>query len=234
MSYVVYCHTSPFGKKYVGCTSTSPEKRFNNGRGYEKNIEFWNDICKYGWDSFKHDILYTDLDELTAHTIETELINEWNLLDPDFGYNLYDGAGGKAESTVERIHQSRLGTTACVGRVLSDTTKSKISNSLKAYYSTHDGSFKGKHHTAETIAALSNRTISDDTRRKMRENHADCSGANNPSAKSILQFTKDGKFVSEYEYAKQASDKYNIDLSSIIKCCRNKAKSAGGYVWKYA
>ena len=34
-------------------------------------------------------------------------------------------------------------------------------------------------------------------------------------------------------YAKKAAKRLNVDLSSIIKCCRGKAKTCGGFVWKY-
>lgn len=234
MAFTVYCHTSPTGKKYVGCTSTKLNKRFQNGFGYKKNYRFWPDICKYGWDSFTHEILYSGLDGETAHEIETNLINEWKLLDPRFGYNLWDGKSGYSASSAELIRQSRLGNKKCVGRVLSDETRAKISNSLSTYYSEHDNPFLGKHHSPEVIEKLRNRTFSDETRLKMRTNHADVSGSKNPSARPVAQFTKQGQFVAKYEFAKQAADKYKLDLSSIIKCCRGKSKSVGGYVWKYS
>ena len=234
MSYCVYCHTSPTGKKYVGCTCTEPEKRFRNGRGYEKNPRFWNDICKFGWDSFKHETLFEGLDEETAHSIESDLIIKLDLLNQKHGYNLYDGKGGMSDDSIERIRSSRKGNKNSQGRVLSDETKKKISESLKAYNAEHGNPFLGRHHTQETIEKLRMREISDDTRRKMRENHSDVGGAKNPSAKAILQFTKDGQLIDEFPYAKMAADKYGIDLSSIIKCCRGKAKSCGGFVWKYS
>lgn len=234
MPYVVYCHTSPSGKKYVGCTSTQITKRFRDGTGYKNNYSFWPDICRYGWDSFKHEVLYSCLDSKTAHEIEHRLINEWNLLDPRYGYNLWDGKGHRSPASKGLIHESRLGNKNSVGRTLSDGTRAKISLSLSSYYADHDNPFLGKHHSAETIEKLRNRKISKETRLKMSKNHADVSGAKNPSARPVMQFTTDGEFIAEYEFAKQASDKYGIDLSSIIKCCRGKSKTAGGYVWKYA
>lgn len=52
-------------------------------------------------------------------------------------------------------------------------------------------------------------------------------------SKSVLQFTKDGEFVSEYFGAREASRRTNIMSSSIIECCNGKRKSAGGFIWKY-
>lgn len=212
----------------------SPARRFSNGHGYEKNYLFWSDICKYGWDSFNHEILFSGLDSKTAHEIEYRLITEWNLLDPRFGYNLWDGKGNRSPESADIVHKSRLGNNNSVGRTLSDETRARISSSLSAYYSEHDNPFLGKHHTEDVIEKLRSRTFSDDTRQKMRANHADVSGANNPSAKAVDQYTKDGEFVASYLFAKEAAEKLGIDLSSIIKCCRGKLKSAGGFVWRYS
>jgi hypothetical protein len=49
----------------------------------------------------------------------------------------------------------------------------------------------------------------------------------------VLQFTKDGQFVKEWECAKYAGVELQINRSSINKCCMGNYKSSGGYVWKY-
>ena len=59
-------------------------------------------------------------------------------------------------------------------------------------------------------------------------------GANNPSARAVQQFDLDGNFIKEYECATYASKTLNVDLSSLIKCCRGKIKSCGGFKWKYS
>lgn len=234
MSYIVYCHTSPSGKRYVGTTSTSLSHRFQDGLGYRKNPLFWEDICKYGWDAFTHEVLFSDLDREAALDIEYRLIHEWNLLDSNYGYNLWDGKGGRSKDSAERVSESRRGNQRCLGRVLSPKTKEAISKSLKKYYQTHSGTFLGKKHSQATIELLKQRTISDESRRLMSQNHADISGSKNPSARAVRQLTKDGELIAEYPYAKAAAEQYGIDLSSIIKCCRGKIKSAGGFVWQYA
>ena len=58
-------------------------------------------------------------------------------------------------------------------------------------------------------------------------------GANNPSAKCVVQIDINGNIVREWEYAKLASDFLNINLSAIIACCRRKRKIAGGFFWRY-
>lgn len=49
-------------------------------------------------------------------------------------------------------------------------------------------------------------------------------------SKRVLQFNKDGKFITEYQNAVYASKKYNGSDSAIYSCCLGKSKSAYGYV----
>ena len=48
----------------------------------------------------------------------------------------------------------------------------------------------------------------------------------------IVQYTKDGEFVAEYESAKKANEITNINPSHIRSCCNGKRKTAGGFIWK--
>lgn len=49
----------------------------------------------------------------------------------------------------------------------------------------------------------------------------------------VLQYTKSGGFVCEWDGAADAGNVLGISASNIIQCCKGKLKSAGGYVWKY-
>jgi hypothetical protein len=60
-TYIVYKHTSPNNKVYIGITKKKPNDRWASGFGYEHQIYFFRAIVKYGWDNFKHEILYTNL-----------------------------------------------------------------------------------------------------------------------------------------------------------------------------
>lgn len=51
--------------------------------------------------------------------------------------------------------------------------------------------------------------------------------------KSIIQMSLNGEFIKQYDNIRQASIENNIDASSIVKSCKNKVKSAGGYIWIY-
>ena len=51
--------------------------------------------------------------------------------------------------------------------------------------------------------------------------------------KVILQYNKNMIFIKEYNGICEAVKETKIDKSSIIKCCKNKSKTAGNYIWKY-
>ena len=57
MSYWVYIHTCPNGKRYVGITTApKPEYRWGrNGEGYKGQL-FGKAILKYGWSSITHEV----------------------------------------------------------------------------------------------------------------------------------------------------------------------------------
>ena len=65
--------------------------------------------------------------------------------------------------------------------------------------------------------------FSQETRNKLSEK----------SSKSVVQFTKDGKFVKIYKSARDVERKTGIKNNNIGSCCKGKRKSIGGYKWKY-
>jgi hypothetical protein len=52
-------------------------------------------------------------------------------------------------------------------------------------------------------------------------------------AKNIIQYTKDGIEVCQYDSMKDASEKNNIDSRLISNVCKGRRNTAGGYVWSY-
>lgn len=91
-NYCVYMHTLLVdGRKYIGITRQDPKKRWRNGKGYERNEYFTNTINKYGWNSFKHEILFEDLSKESACLKERALIKLFNTTNHNFGFNLTTG-----------------------------------------------------------------------------------------------------------------------------------------------
>ena len=55
----------------------------------------------------------------------------------------------------------------------------------------------------------------------------------NKNSKAVIQYTLDGQFLAEYPSVTEASKQNGIGVSNICICCKGKAKTAGGYIWKY-
>ena len=51
--------------------------------------------------------------------------------------------------------------------------------------------------------------------------------------KPILQYTKNGVFLKEWESIISAAQQTNISRKHISDCCCGRGKTAGGYIWKH-
>ena len=72
------------------------------------------------------------------------------------------------------------------------------------------------------------KTASEETKQKISA----ASKGNTRAAKPILQYTKDNKFIREWESAKIAKDTLNIK-GNICECLKGHRKTASGFIWKY-
>lgn len=118
--FMVYKHTFPNGKVYIGITSKNqPNQRWESGTGYSKEHQsvMYNAIQKYGWENVQHDILFTNLSKEEAINKEIELIKEYHsyIHDPLCnGYNMTmggDGIRGKkfTKEQREKISRAKMG-----------------------------------------------------------------------------------------------------------------------------
>jgi hypothetical protein len=67
---------------------------------------------------------------------------------------------------------------------------------------------------------------------KENSQHAHDNGLH-PKTKSIIQYDINMNKLNEFKSQIYASKQLNISYSSINKCCRNKQKTAGGYIFKF-
>lgn len=49
----------------------------------------------------------------------------------------------------------------------------------------------------------------------------------------VEQYTLDGQFIRRWECMQQAADELHLHMTKISAVCRGKAKTTGGYIWKY-
>lgn len=216
MSYIVYKHTSPSGKVYIGITQQKAVYRWNNGNGYKGNHYFYRAILKYGWNNFRHEILFDGLTKEQAEQKEIELIAFYKSNERDCGYNFatggYSNYGFKLSNEAKKkIRESHLGiknpmygrTAWNKGITWSDEVKEKISKREK-----------GKKLTDECKRRISN----------------SLKGEKSPLRKAVINIDTGELFPA----ISIASEKTNIARICICNACKGKQKKAGGYRWRYA
>ena len=242
--YTLYRHVAPNGKMYVGVTRTSPRKRWGaNGIRYKSNPYFYRAIQKYGWDNFKHEILFTNLTKDEASFAELVCVNVWDLTNPKYGYNINKGGivGDRlSDETKQRLSDMNR------GKKLSQETKDKISKATRG----KNHPFYGKHHTPEAKRKISKarlgctHDVSLETRRKLsiankgrkrtEEERARFRGGNSPLACAVVGLDKKTlEIVFEFDSIMDAERQTGIANTNISTCCCGKRQSAGGYIWKY-
>lgn len=101
MEYLVYKHTSPSGKSYIGFTSDYDNRCATHQSEHSGCWAFRNAIKKYGWDSFTHEIIISGITLKQAQDFEKSAIREHNSIFPN-GYNLTDGGQGGVMCDVVR------------------------------------------------------------------------------------------------------------------------------------
>lgn len=158
--YLVYLHTFPNGKYYVGITCQDIQRRWRDGKGYEGQ-PVYDAIIKYGWDNIKHEIIMTGLSKEDAEQKEIEMIAKLHSLSHQNGYNIETGG-------------------YCPSK-LSEETKAKLSASMMGKYAGENHWHYGGHWSDEVkeklrVAHLGKKP-SDETRRK---NSIRFSGKGNP------------------------------------------------------
>jgi group I intron endonuclease len=153
--FCVYKHTSPSGKAYIGMTNNYNKRCAAHQGATNKCLLFAKAIRKYGWDNFKHEILFDMLTIDEALSLEILLIDEHNTLNP-MGYNLTKGGEGMRPSEETRLKMSSWQ----VGKKHSEETKAKLSEKAK-----------GRKRSPETHAKIVSKQLgskrSDETKAKM-------------------------------------------------------------------
>lgn len=99
--FSVYKITSPSGLVYIGATGQDPQRRWQNGWGYENNKRFFDDIMRIGWQNFTKEILYETDTREDAYAKEIEMVAFYNSSEPEFGYNNNLGGFERTQRSID-------------------------------------------------------------------------------------------------------------------------------------
>lgn len=243
MQYTLYKHTAPNNKVYIGITTQPVDRRWRKGEGYKDNILFYRAIKKYGWDTFKHEILFENISKDEAEEREIYLIKKYRSNDPRYGYNIENGGktvGTLAESTKEKIRLANLGKKA------NDISRARMSKSQKERVKKcgmatgmggkgTENPFYGKHHSLATKEKIREKNSGENSpwygkkhtesqKRKIAKAHM----------KKVCQFDCEGNLLAIFDSIHDAAVCVGARSQSTIGQCANGKRSlAHGYIWKY-
>ncbi|QIN96234.1 hypothetical protein DAC15_55 [Bacteroides phage DAC15] len=222
--WTVYRHITPSGKVYVGITSRNPLYRWNNGRGYfnSKSSPLKSSIIKYGWDNIKHEILFTNLEESRAKSLEVDLIRHYKNL--GISINITDGGDGTVGITPwnKGIKVPWEKSNKLKGRKLTPEHKKKLSLAHIGKSPTKTWKLSDSRKEAIRIANTGRHKSAEEINR-IRE----------AFSKPVIVYTMAGDIVGRFRSGKEAADYLGCDSSGVLKCCRYKQKTCMGHIIRF-
>lgn len=214
----MFIYTCPKGKVYIGITRNNPLKRWQNGTGYRTYEYFTRAIKKYGWENFKHEILFTGLSEKEAKEKEIYLIAKYKSNQRKYGYNISSGGESRSGTKLTEDHKEKI-RQGNLGKKVSEETRKKLSKSSKRLWANPN--------FVEYMRAINTGKNNKMYGRQMTAEQK------MKTSKQVMQFDKDGNLINEFISIHEANSITNVCRDSISKCCKGKFKQAGGYIWKF-
>lgn len=224
-NFTVYKHLFPNGKIYIGITSQKPQRRWDNGRGYNTQELMNRAITKYGWDNIEHIILASGLTKSEAEEIEIALISDLKANNPKYGYNIENGgncAGTHSKETRKKIGDAQRGEKNHMYGKPSPMrgkkrTPEQVENNRKAHLG-QKSYWKGKKAHPNLVAAAK-RPKTEEHKRHLSE------------SKSVPVVCVETGIV--YKSGKAAGEATGISRGSIAHVVKGERNTAGGFHWEY-
>ena len=179
--YTVYQHIFPNGKRYIGVTRNSVEKRWGyRGCNYKSQI-VGRAIEKYGWDNIRHEVFAVCDTKEQAERLERWLVKHFDTTNPAHGYNVLPGGdvavndatpemryklgNGKRGKHHSEEHKKKISegckrafnrpeSNGCIGKHASEETRAKMRESRKRYLSDANAFEKQKARSSQTMKNL--------------------------------------------------------------------------------
>lgn len=254
-NYVVYMHTSPTGKSYIGITNDYYTRCSKHRTPTSGCTAFYNAIKKYGWETFDHRLIKEDLSLDQANYWEGFYIEKENTLSPH-GYNLKTGGNvvrlsDETKAKLSAINTGKKHTEATKLKVsmatrnMSDETKAKMSASgkLKIFTPEHKANITasqiGKIISAETRAKLSafntGKRHTEETKLKITISNKSNPNYKESIAKATASRTKyiirsDGK---EFKGMKSAALETGCSIPGIAHALNGRTHTIKGFSFTY-
>ena len=222
MGYIYKIINKVNGMIYVGQTIQFLEERWKQHRKISSNCRYLKSAFKkYGIVQFEFKMICICFDE-ELDKFEIQYMKSLNSMVPN-GYNLRNGgnSGRQHKETKKKISETLKCRTDIIrpkpqlGKPHTEEIKQKISNTLKGrtdIIRTKTSNWIGKQH-------------SEQSKHKMSESHK--------IHNYINQYDLNNIFIKFFSSISEASKETNTNSSSILRCCKNIRKTAGGFKWRF-
>lgn len=240
----IYKLTSPSGKSYIG-QSINIDRRMKKYRNANCKAQYgiYNAILKYGFDSFRLDIIHEieDSDNVidVLNKLEELEIRLQNTMYPN-GYNMVSGGNNRfaSEKHKENLSKSHKGKKMLpqtaealrksnIGRKLTDEHKLKLLNASI-------GRVKSDEERLKISKRMSGNVISDETKLKLSIANK---GKSKPPefryilAKEVYKLDMNYNFIEKYRSLSDAAKSVNTEARRISACYTESRKSHLGFRW---
>lgn len=207
-NWILYKHTCPDSKVYIGITSNLQKRWSSYGRQYAHCINFFTAICRYGWDNIEHEILKEGLTREEAGELEKLYIKELRACEPKYGYNMTMGGFGCKKGVWRKINQYDIN-----------------GNYIASFNSMADASRKlniDRHSINKVVKKYSGRTTAGGYIFRYEGDSLDLHllEVENVNCKKVYQLNDFKEIVCKYESIKDAASSIGVNHSSISKACK--------------
>ena len=236
MAWLVYKHTSPSGKVYIGITSKSPEVRWQKGgTGYRNCPYFWRAIRKYGWENIQHEIVMSNLSEEEADNLEEYLVATLKSNLKPYGYNISKGGDGTRKGLHNSAEQNRKISDSHKKRVCCynrDGEKVATFESVNAAADFVEGSFR-------VVSACCNGTKKSGYGYVWRfegdafDKYSIENKVGGVKGTPVVVHTLDGELIGIFKTAKLASQVLGVNATTISQICKQVRSQCNGFVFDY-
>jgi len=189
------------------------EDCFNNLGGRTLEEEIKNDRCKKelaehnGYKYIEIDCRKSEMEWIKNSILNSELAQTFNLSDIDW-LKCHEFACNSFVKTVSELWNNGIKNTKRIAEII------KLSKPTIIKYLKQGVTLGICNYTIET-------SIKEGYELRKKYN------------KSIVQLTISGKYIREFESAKEVNKQIGIQNVNICKCCKGERKTAGGFKWMY-
>ena len=214
------------GKMYVGQRTIQRIWNKNSWKTYlGSGTHLHNAIKKYGRENFSRKIIDIAFDADELNKLEYFYTVKFNSVDNEQWYNLCYGGGVDGLNKDNKKIQKKV--------VQYDLN----GNFIKEYKSLNEASRDNNlcRNSIKNCCIGTQFKTDDRTTWRYKGDSFDKFGLEEfiQPTKSVVQYDLNLNYISTYSGVREAERQTSIDRSTIIRCCKKKQQTAGGYKWFY-